>query len=347
MPQGIQKIDITLSTILRVIFVLVAFWILFVLQDVLLMLIGAMIIAFAIEPLANKLNEYRVPRAVSVVIVYLAFLGVIAVAVTLILPILAEQISQLAVQVPQLIQSLEMNIGTLPGFSPEVVIPQIQQGVSTIGDHLANVSNVVFQQTKSIFSGALSLVFVLIIAFYLVIEEDALKKMFAHIVPRRHMAYVELLIDRIEAKLGRWVLAQIFLGVIVGLAVGIGLWAIGVKYALVLGLIAGLLEVFPVIGPLISLIFGTAIALSQSFTLGVGTLVLYVLIQQTENHILIPNIMKKATGLNPLVTLIAVLLGGRLAGIVGVILSVPIATIISIILADFFSTASADDELAG
>lgn len=347
MASPIQKIDITLSTILRIIFVLVTVWVLFVLRDVVLMLIGAMIIAFAIEPLANKLHGYRIPRAVSVVIVYLAFLGLLATAVTLILPVVTEQVGQLAAQAPQLVQGVENNVGRLPGLTPETVVPQIQQGVSSLGDNLANLGNVIFQQTKSIFSGALSLVLVFIIAFYLVIEEDALKKMFAHVVPRKHMAYVELVIDRIEAKLGRWVLAQMFLGVIVGLTVGIALWIIGVKYALVMGLIAGLLEVFPVIGPLISGVFGTAIALSQSFTLGIITLVLYIIIQQTENHILIPNIMKKATGLNPLVTLVAVLLGGRLAGIVGVILSVPIATIISIILADFFSTASGDDELAG
>lgn len=347
MPASIQKIDITLSTILRIMFVLIAVWVLFVLQDVLLMLIGAMIIAFAIEPLANKLHTYKVPRAVSVVIVYLAFLGIIGVAITLILPILTEQIAQLATQAPQLILGLEANIGRLPGFSPETVIPQIQQGVSTVGDNLANISNVIFQQTKSIFSGALSLLLVFIIAFYLVIEEDALKKMFAHIVPGKHMAYVELMIDRIETKLGRWLLAQLFLGIIVGFAVGIAMWAIGIKYALVLGLVAGLLEVFPVIGPLVAGVFGVGIAFSQSFTLGIIAFVLYIIIQQTESHVLIPNIMKKATGLNPLVTLIAVLLGGRLAGVVGVILSVPIATIISIILTDFFSTASGDDELAG
>ncbi|MEK7499282.1 MAG: AI-2E family transporter, partial [Patescibacteria group bacterium] len=114
-----------------------------------------------------------------------------------------------------------------------------------------------------------------------------------------------------------------------------------------LGLVAGLLEIFPVIGPMIAGVLGTAIALSQSLTLGIFALILYIIIQQAENHILIPNIMRKATGLNPLVTLIAVLLGGRLAGLVGVILSVPVATIVSIMLADFFSASAGDDELAG
>ena len=340
-------IDISSSTIIRVILFGILFWLLFVLRDVLLMLIGAIIIAFAIEPLAHKLQEYKVPRGLSVVVVYLLFIGVLAVAVTLILPILAEQTIQLSLQVPQMIEALDHKFGGLFGLDSAEIAPQLQQSISSLGNNLTNISTVVFQQTRSIFSGVLSLVLVFIIAFYLVMEEDALKKLFRFIVPKQHMAYVELMIDRIQAKLGRWVLAQLFLGVVIGLSVGVGLWIIGVKYALALGLVAGLLEVFPVIGPMIAGVLGTVIALSQSFTLGIFALILYVVIQQTENHILIPNIMRKATGLNPLVTLIAVLLGGRLAGLVGVILSVPVATIISIILADFFSTAAADDELAG
>ena len=346
MPRT-APIDISSSTIIRVILFCLLFWVLFLITDVLLMIIGAIIISFAIEPIAHKLRTYHIPRAISVVAVYLVFLGLIAAAVTIILPALAEQTSQLASQVPQLVLTIEEKIGRVPGFNPEFAIPQLQQSLSSIGDNLANLSTTIFQQTKSIFSSIFSLVFVFIIAFYLVIEEDALKKVFRFVIPRQHMAYVELMIDRIQKKLGRWVLAQLFLGLVVGVCVGLLLWLFGVKYALALGLVAGLLEVFPFIGPLISGVIGTMLALSQSLTLGIAALAVYVLIQQAENHILIPNIMRKATGLNPLVTLIAILLGGRLAGIVGVILSVPIATIISIILSDFFSTAASEDELAG
>ena len=340
-------IDISSGTILRVILFGVLFWSLFVLRDVLLMLIGAVIIACAIEPLAQKLRTYGVPRGVSVVVVYLLVVGVIASAVTLILPILASQTIQLSSQIPQVIHGIEEKIGGLPGVDLASAVPQLQQSLSSVGDNLTNVSTAVFEQTRSIFSGVLSLVLVFIIAFYLVIEEDALKKLFRFIVPRQHMAYVELIIDRIQRKLGRWVLAQMFLGLVIGVSVGCGLWLIGVKYAFTLGLVAGLLEIFPVIGPMIAGVLGTAIALSQSLTLGIFALILYIIIQQAENHILIPNIMRKATGLNPLVTLIAVLLGGRLAGLVGVILSVPVATIVSIMLADFFSASAGDDELAG
>ncbi len=347
MKTSVQKIDITSSTILRVILMLLACWVLYIIRDVLLMIVAATIIAFAMEPLTKKLQTYRVPRAFSVVIVYAALIALLATAVTVIIPAVAEQASEFATQAPDILLGLEKSIGTIPGVSSEEVASQLQNILSKIGFNLSNYSAVIFQQTRSVFSGALSIIFVFVIAFYLVIEQSALKKMFRYVVPRQHMAYVELMIDRIQYKLGRWVLGQLFLGVVIGVAVGVVLWLLGVKYALALGLLAGILEVLPIIGPLISGVLGTLIALSQSFVLGIGAFIAYIVIQQLENQILVPNIMKKATGLNPLVVLIAVLLGGRLAGIVGVILSVPIATIISIILADFFSTAAGDDELAG
>ena len=328
-------------------FILLAFWVFYIIRDVLLMILAAVIIAFAIEPLAHRLRAYKIPRGVSVVIVYLIFIGLLAGAITLILPAFAEQTTQLANQIPEVVRGIEEKVGVIPGLDPQALVPQLQRGLSALGDNITNVSTTVFQQTRSIFSGIFSLVFVFIIAFYLVIEEDALKKVFRFVVPRHHMAYVELVLDRIQKKLGRWVVAQVFLGIVVGLSVGVLLWTFGVKYAFTLGLIAGLLEVFPVIGPLISGIIGTLLALSQSFTLGLIALAVYILVQQAENNFLIPKIMHKATGLNPLVTLLAVLLGGRLAGFVGVILAVPVATIISIVLADFFATGSDDHELAG
>lgn len=347
MTLPIQKIDITSSTILRVILMLLACWVLYIIRDVILMIVAAMVIAFAMSPLVKRLQGYGVHRGVSVVIVYAALIALLSAAVTVIIPAVAQQTAELALQAPDLLTGLQKSIGTIPGVSSEQAAFQLQSSLGKIGSNLSNYGGAIFQQTRSVFSGFLSVIFVFVIAFYLVIEQSALKKMFRYLVPRKHMAYVELIIDKIEYKLGRWVLGQLFLGVVVGLAVGIVLWLFGVKYALALGLVAGILEVLPVIGPLVSGLLGTLIALSQSFFLGIAALVMYIGIQQIENQVLVPNIMKKATGLNPLVILIAVLLGGRLAGFVGVILSVPIATIISIILADFFSTASGDDELAG
>lgn len=342
-----QVIEISSGTIIRVMVFAVLLALLYIIKDILLMLVGAMVIAFAIEPLAKALRKYNIPRAISVIVVYLLFIGLIAIALRLVLPALAEQTTQIAQQVPQIVSGLERTVGTIPGFSPETIAVQIQSALTSFGNNLTNLTTQVFLQTKSIFTGVFSLFFVLVIAFYLVIEEDALKKLFRYIIPKQHVAYAELMIDRIQTKLGRWVLAQLFLGIIIGCAIGLIFWAIGFKYALALGVVAAILEVFPVVGPIMSALFGTLLALSQSFVFGIIALIIYIIVQQVEGQVLVPNIMRKAVGLNPLVTIIAVLLGGRLAGVPGIILAVPIATIFSIMLGDFFSTAAGDDELAG
>lgn len=340
---AVQKIDITSGTIFRVILIVLGFWFLFLIREVILMLLAAIVIAAAIEPIAKRLQRYRVPRAASVVIVYVVGLAVIGASLYLILPALATQIAQIAQALPHLISGIEGRFALGPD-SQAAVIPEIQQTLQRIGENISNLGATVVQQTKNFFAGVFSIIFVLIIAFYLVLEEDALKKLFRIIVPKEHMPYVERVIDRVQLKMGRWVLAQLSLGVIIGVTVGVGLWLMGVPFALALGLIAGVLEIIPVIGPIIAGLFGVTIALSQSFILAISTLVFYIVVQQLENHFLIPNIIRKATGLNPLVTIIAVLLGGRLAGVSGIILSVPIATILSIFLADFFSTAPATEE---
>src|SRR3989344_2850754 len=278
----VQKIDISSSTIFRTILILLSFWFLYLIRDVLLILIGAIVIASAIEPLAARLQKYRLPRIVSVLAVYIVLLAIIATAVTLVVPIVGEQTAQFAQALPHVIKSL-------PGF----------------------------------------------------LEEDALIKIGRLVVPLQHQGYVAQLISRMQYKVGRWVLGQVTLALIIGVSVGIGLWLIGVPYALVLGLVAGLLEVIPVIGPISAAIPGVLVAFSQSLWLGVAVIVFYIVVQQVESHVLIPNVMRKATGLNPLVILLAVLLGARLAGIVGVILSVPLATVISIFLSDVFNAKNA------
>lgn len=342
-----QKLEIGSGTIFRIILILLGLWFIFMVQDIIMMFIGAFVIAAAVEPVARYLQRFKVPRALSVVIVYLIVLLVLGASLVLIVPALAQQTAQLAQSLPDLLVDLQDRLGLDAFFDTEEILPSIQNGLRQFSDNLANIGVNIFQQTRNVFSGLFSLLFVLIIAFYLVIEEDGLKKAFRIIVPANHMAYVETILDRITAKLGRWVLAQLALGIIIGLVVGIGLWLMGVPHALALGLIAGVLEIIPVIGPIIAGVLGTFVALSQSLLLGVGVVIFYVIVQQVENNVLIPSIMRKATGLNPLVTLIAVLIGARLAGVVGVILSVPVATMISIFLSDFLRNSSNQDELAG
>ncbi len=335
MPQ-LQKIDISSSTIFRTILIILVFWFLYLIRDILVILLGAIVVAAAIEPLANRLQRYRLPRAVSVISVYIGILAVLALVITLVLPILIQQTTQLVQALPHallVIQDLITQL--LPGSSDELTT-QLQGGLTRFSDTLGNIGINVFQQTRSVFGGMVSVVFVFVIALYLVIEENALAKFFRIVVPAEHQTYVNNALGRVQYKLGRWVLAQVTLGLIVGVTVAVGLTLLGVPYALALGLLAGVLEIIPYIGPIVAGLSATIVAFSSSWVLGLATLVFFILVQQAESHFVIPNVMKKATGLNPLVTLIAVLLGARLAGVAGIILSVPVATMVGIFFSDVF-----------
>lgn len=325
-----ERIEITSNTIFRFLLIGLGFWFVYLIRDVLLMLFAAVVIAAVIEPVADAWQRYRIPRALSVLVVYVGILAVIAAVLTMILPVLAIQVSQLAQALPQLVQSQEW----LSKSVQSRALSSVQNVLLGFGEQLTRASFNVFQQTRTIFSGVLAVILVFVIAFYMVVEKDALKKLFRILLPASHVPYVEQVIDRAKKSIGRLVVAQLLLGAIVGVVVGGGLWLLGVKYALALGLLAGVLEIVPVIGPLVAAIPGVLVGVSQSLLYGLITLIFYIVVQQIENQFLVPAVMRRAIGLHPLVTIVAVLLGARLGGFVGVILAVPAATIISLFWAD-------------
>lgn len=332
-----QKIDISSSTIFRTILILVGFWFLYIIRDIIVILVAAIVIASAIEPVANRLQRYRIPRALSVILVYLLFLGIIGLAFTLILPSLTSQVAQLSQTLPQVKGTIETWVGTIPFLPHEEALDQLQGSLTQVSSGLSTVSLNIFQQTRTVFSGVVSVFFVFVIALYLVVEENALNKLARIVVPAEHYRYVVHAIDRMQAQIGRWVMGQLSLGIIVCVIVTIGLWLLGVKTPLAFGILSGVLEIIPVLGPVVAAIPGVIVGFSQSTLLGLGLILFYVAVQQIENNVLVPNVMRKVTGLNPIATLIAVLLAARLFGVVGVMLAVPVATMVGVFASDFFS----------
>ncbi|MFH1354028.1 MAG: AI-2E family transporter [bacterium] len=341
------KIDISTGTIFRAVLILISFWFLYVIFDFLLMLFASVVVASAIRPVADRLERYRVPRALSVVLVYIVVLVLLSVVVSLIVPPLAEQVTQLAHALPALVEYLS-NQGLVPSSGAvKGTVSAWQQALAGVGNNLANVGAGLFRQTRTVFSGVFTLVFMFVIALYLVVDKDVIKKPFQIVVPARHMPYVEMAINRAQKKIGRWMLAQLTLGVIIGVVVSVGLWLMGVPYSLLLGLVAGVLEMVPIIGPIVAAVPAVLVGFTQSWMLGLGIILFYLLVQQAENHLLIPFIMRKATGLNPLVIILAILLGARLVGVVGVLLAVPAAVVICAFVNDLASASETNDELAG
>lgn len=341
----ITGMNITTSTIFRAALILVGFWFLYVIFDFLLMLFASVVVASAIKPVADRLEKYRIPRALSVVLVYVMVLVLLSAVVSLIIPPLVEQTAQLAQALPALMEYLNEQ-GLMPSSGAvQGTVSSWQQALVGVGDNLANVGAGLFRQTRTVFSGMFTLIFMFVIALYMVVDKDAIKKPFRMVVPARHISYVEMVISRAQKNIGRWVIAQMILGVIIGVVVSVGLWLMGVPYFLVLGLVAGVLEMIPIIGPIIAAVPAVLIGFTQSWMLGLGIILFYLVVQQAENHLLIPFIMRKATGLNPLVTILAVLLGARLVGVVGILLAVPAAVVISAFVNDLVLTSEADEEL--
>ena len=169
---------------------------------------------------------------------------------------------------------------------------------------------------------------VLVVSFYLSISRNALDNFLRAILPPQFEVYAHSLWVRAQYKMGRWLQAQILLSFIMALVVGLGLWILGVKYAFLIAVAVGMLEVVPLVGPIIAGGLATLLALSQSAVLGLWVLVFFIAIQQLENHILVPFLIKKLVGLNPVAVILAILVGAKLGGILGILLAVPIAAVI-------------------
>ncbi len=337
--------DISSSTLLRIVAFVLGLWFLWIIRDILLILLVSVFIASALEPLASRLQRFRVPRAISVLVAYILFVAIIVGIGTLIVPPLVTETQNLAQDLPNIYErysSFLGRAGTL--FGGETALSSLQQGLLDVNQFLAKTTGGFFATTRTVFDGVFAVVLVFVISFYLVISRENLYAFIRSVVPVEHQPYTIDLIKRVQQKIGRWLVAQLVLGVLVGVLVFVVLWILKVPYALALALLAFFGEFIPFIGPTIAAIPAVLLGFTQSFVVGIMVIVVYLIIQQLEAHVLVPTIMRKAIGLNPLTTILAILIGAKLAGFVGVLIAVPVATIIIAFLGDLIP-ANKEEEI--
>ena len=313
-----QKIDISHKTVIFIGAFILALWATYLIRDLLVILFVAIILMSALSPLVNFFVRLKVPKALSIALTYIIIIGVSAGAITAVLQPLIEESSRLVV--------------TLPQLSGQILnIANIEKSVFQSG--LTNLSKNVFTITLTVFDNLIAIIFLLVITFYLLLERDNLEHRLSVLFIGREEK-VKKLIMRIEDKLGGWLRGQMVLSVIIGLLSYIGLTVLNIPYALPLSLIAGVLEVIPVMGPIISAIPAILIAVAISPFLGLGVAAMYFVIQQLENHLIVPQVMKRAVGLNPLVVILAIAIGSKLLGFAGALLAVPLAVVGQIIVTE-------------
>jgi predicted PurR-regulated permease PerM len=208
------------------------------------------------------------------------------------------------------------------------MIPYWNIDVSTISQQVAPIGESVVKVTLSIFSNIFAIVTVLAFAFYFLIERQHANDILKSVVGEGAADEVLRVLRAIELRLGFWVRGELMLMTFVGVLSFIGLTLLHVDFALPLAILAGLLELIPMIGPTVSAVPAILVALSSSPFLALSVIALYVVVQQVENNILVPIIMKKSVGFAPIITILALMIGGRLAGIAGAVLSIPVALVL-------------------
>lgn len=340
-----RKVSISIGTIIKTIVILLVLGFLFLIKDVLALLFVAVILSAAFDPLVDFLQKKKIPRALSILGVYILFLSLVAGAIFLLSGPVVEQIKGIArdSDTAEFYHKIEDGLKNLNQFSLDSNGEQQFNGFSVLTNSLSKATSGVFSFVVSLFGGVISFFIILVITFYLVVEEDGMKRFVRTMTPLKNQPYVVQLINRIQHRMGYWLRGQLILSLIVFSLVFLGLSILGVKYALILALVAGLFEIIPYLGPLMSAIPAVFFAFAQSPSKAVMVVGLYFLIQQAENHLIVPKVMGKSVGLNPIVVILAILIGARLGGAVGAVLAVPVATALAVYFEDLVDDRSKEN----
>lgn len=326
-----QKIDISLNTFLRLILLLAAIGFLYLIRDVLALIFIVLIVVAGLAPIVERW-EKTITRPGAVISLFLLIFVVLAAIVSLLVPPLVIQIQQFSENLPELTRSFSE--APRGGFFDEVS-RLIGQNLDNLSGQLSNIGSVLFSRTVGVINGVVAVLTVLVLTFYLLIDDEGLKKLYKGVLPAEIHNDLTETTRKIAIKLGAWLRGQLLLMLAVGFFVTIGLLITGTPYALSLGIWAGLTEVIPIIGPWIGAVPGVIVGITVSPLHGFLALLVYTIVQQLEGNILVPRIMAKAVGLNPVIVIIAILIGGKLYGLLGVLLSVPLAAVIGVIAEDW------------
>jgi predicted PurR-regulated permease PerM len=336
-------INISTGTIIKllVFFLIISF--LYLIKEVILLIFVALILASAFDPWVDWFQSKKIPRGLGILAIYVVLIGVVSLVFVLMVPPISKEISQLSENVPLYYEKVVNGFNAFQGKTDISAQSQLQQGLSNIGENLPNTISNVFSTIFDVFGGIFSVLLVLVLTFYFTIQEEAMKQSIKSLTPSKFQPYLLRLYGRIQLKMGQWLRGQLILSAVIFTLTFIGLTILGVNYALVLAFIAGLFEIIPFIGPWMAAIPAVFFGFLQSPITGISVAILYLIIQELENHLIVPKVMSKAVGLNPLIVIIVILIGARLSGVIGALIAVPVATAISVFLKDFMERKIEDE----
>jgi len=331
-----------------------------IIQGTIITFLVALFLSITLTPGVDRLHRYKIPRPLAIIIIYLFVIGVFVILFSNLIPILVEQIEQIARSLQSMIQNLAN--GSYSDFwLMERIQPYVDQVWANIdlddlaseltgnlrgfATNLGGFAENAFGAILAVFNGILNLLLVLVITFFMILHSRGSSDFFHSLFPHRYSSYITLKSQQISTRVGEWVRGQLLLALAMAILTFVLLSIIGLDYALTLSLVSALGEFIPYFGPIITFASAALIALNQDPVLFLWLIPTYVVIQFVEGNMLVPLIVGRSVGLNPVVVMFALFTGASLGyslggdsvglAVVGMIIAVPTANIISLFVEDY------------
>ena len=317
-------LDISARTILKISLAIICFYFLYVLRDIVIWLIFALIISVLFEPAIDFLQRKRVPRALGTVFVYSSIFGILILLIWIIVPIFGEEMKTFIESFPVYFEKISPTLRTL-GFQ---VFENIQTFTDALQKAINSMSESVLNVLFAIFGGIFSTLFVIATAMFLSIDEKSIEMALVLLFPKKYEHFILDAWGKTQKKVSGWFLARVISCLFVGVASYIIFLIFDVEYPLILAVFSGAFNFVPYIGPLITGILLFLIVFPTELVKSIFVIAGYMLIQQIENHILSPILMKKMVNIPPALVIVSLVVGAKLWGFLGSLLVIPLAGII-------------------
>ena len=330
-------LSVSWGAVFKILITVVLVYILFIVKDILIWFVFALIISILFNYVIDALEKKRIPRLLSAIVLYLSVFALLGFFLFKTAPNLLNEFKDLAENFPEyinrvvpLFDKLGINLNVNNFQDTGMVIQALQ-------NNLASASSGVVNALFAIFGGATSTVLVLAIAFFISVEKKFIERALGVLSPDKHKERLFTLWRKAKKKVSSWFITRIIGVLFVGSATYLVLTVLNVKYAFILSIIAGLFDVVPIIGPAIAGIIVFAVVSLSSLLQATFAGVAFIIIQQLEGNLLFPLLFKKLGGMSPVLVLLALAIGGTLWGIAGAILAIPLAGVVFEILKDYLS----------
>jgi predicted PurR-regulated permease PerM len=329
------SINITAGSIIKVILFGLLVFLLWYLRDIVLVVLSAIVIASAMEPAIRYFMRHGLNRLLSVILIYVLVASIFFGTLLFFIPPILDDAANFLQQLPATLSSINLSDtthGLLPWSAPSFSSADLLQNISST---ITSTTGGVFDTVSAFFGGLTSFVLIVVFSIYFSVQETGVDDFLRIVTPAANQVYVLNLWKRSQTKIGKWIQGQLVLAALIGILLYLGLVILGVPHPLLLSLIAAVFELIPVFGQFLAAIPAVAVAFANgSVTEALLVAGLYLVIQQFEAHLIYPVVVKKVVGIPPLLVILSLLIGFKLIGFLGVLLSVPVAGAVQEIVSD-------------